>query len=121
MLTGALVVESLRIGAVLEGVSLVVRRISRAEVTDVSADQPSVWTLLEFAADSESAEELARSLADVLDGPGWYASFETEQAGRVFVVFPGKVFRYTRGDESARADAVAHALAAGVPESQCDW
>jgi hypothetical protein len=120
MLTGALVVESLRTGAVLEGVNLVVRRISRAEVTDVTAHQPRLWTL-EFAADSETAEELARRLADALDGPGWYASFEMEEAGRVFVVFPGKILRYIRGDESARADAVAHALAAGVPESQCDW
>lgn len=121
MLRGALVVESLRIGAVLDDLRLAVRRLSRSEVTDVSADQPSVWTLLEFAADSESAEDLARSLAGVLDGPGWYASFETEQDGRVFVTFPGKVFRYARGDESAHADAVAYALAAGVPEHQCDW
>ena len=121
MLTGALVVESLRMGAVLEGIDVVVRRLSRSEVTDVSADQPTVWTLLEFTADSKSAEDLARRLAGVLDGPGWYASLETEQDGRVFVVFPGKVFRYARGDESAHADAVAYALAAGVPEHQCDW
>ena len=60
MLTGALVVESLRMGAVLEGIDVVVRRLSRSEVTDVSADQPTVWTLLEFTADSKSAEDLAR-------------------------------------------------------------
>ncbi len=121
MLTGALVVESLRIDAILEGVGLVVRRISRAEMSDVSAAQARVWTLLEFAADSESAEELAQSLAGALDAPGWYASFETEEDERVFVAFPEKVFRYTRGDETAHADVVAYALAAGVPESQCDW
>ena len=80
-----------------------------------------VFGLFSSSLPTRSLLRTSRSLADVLDGPGWYASFETEQAGRVFVVFPGKVFRYTRGDESARADAVAHALAAGVPESQCDW
>ena len=52
-----------------EGIDVVVRRLSRSEVTDVSADQPTVWTLLEFAADSKSAEDLARRLAGVCTGP----------------------------------------------------
>jgi hypothetical protein len=31
------------------------------------------------------------------------------------------VFRYTRGDRSARAEVEAHARSVGVPEAQVDW
>ena len=119
MLTGALIVESLRPGTVLQGVDLTVRRISRGAVSDPTPDQPAVWTLVEFAAQEHSADELAARLADVLSGPGWYASFDV--GDRVFVVFPGRVFQYDRSDRDARAAVMRYALAAGVPEGQCDW
>jgi hypothetical protein len=120
MLTGALIAESVRIGTTLEGVGLVLRRMWRGEVSNVAANQPDTWTIIEFGADSELAEELAETLAGVLDGPGWYASFEVDD-GRVFVVFPGQVFQYVRSDQVAHAETIAYALAAGVPETQCDW
>ena len=49
-LTGGLIAESLRIGAVLEGVALTVTKISRAELGDVDAGQPRTWTFLDFEA-----------------------------------------------------------------------
>lgn len=119
MLVGALIIESLQTGTVLDDVDLTVRRISRGEVADPTPEQPAVWTLVEFAAQDESARRLADQLANVLGGPGWYASFDVE--GRVFVVFPGRVFQYDRQDQDTHAEVVKYALAAGVPESQCDW
>jgi hypothetical protein len=33
----------------------------------------------------------------------------------------GKVFRYRRGDEAGRAEAIAYGRSVGTPEHQLDW
>jgi hypothetical protein len=117
--TGALIVESLRVGTLLEGAGLVVQRLSRDSPADVTGDQPPVWTLLEFGSDAADPVGLAEELAAVLDSPGWYANVYS--AGEVFVVFSNKVFRYDREDDDGHAQAVAYAQTVGVPLHQCDW
>jgi hypothetical protein len=116
---GIIILESLRVGTSLEDIPLTVRRVSRDAVTGTTADQPSVWTLLEFQVADDHAEALAQALADVLAEPGWYADFHNDHEN--FVIFPGKVFRYPRGDQSARAEAQAHGRHLGIPEPQLDW
>jgi hypothetical protein len=37
------------------------------------------------------------------------------------VVFPGKIFRYRRGDQAGREEAQARGRSVGVPEQQLDW
>jgi hypothetical protein len=86
----------------------------------VTAVQPPVWTFLEFEADDDTAGPLADALAEALlaDG-GWYADF---RAGPDHVVvFAGQVFRYRRGDQRGRAEAMDCGRARGVPEHQLDW
>lgn len=119
MLEGTLIVESLRVGAKLEAVPLVVRRITRHRPAGTSPEQPTDWTSLEFEVAEADAERLAETLADALDRPGWYADYRSET--EVFVVFPGRVFRYARGDASGRALAIAYGREHGVPEHQLDW
>jgi hypothetical protein len=36
------------------------------------------------------------AFAEVLDQPGWYADFHSPAES--FVVFPGRIFRYPRGE-----------------------
>jgi hypothetical protein len=100
MIRGTLVAESLRVDATLEGVSLNVRTVSR------------------IAADAE-AEALASALAEVLDESGWYVDFHSPTES--FVVFPGRILRYPRGDKAGRAEAEAYARSRGVPDAQLDW
>lgn len=121
MIRGTLIGESLRLDAPLAKVPLVVHKVQRVgPLEDLPDRQPKVWTFIEFTADDAGAEELADSLADVLDPvPGWYCDFRTETD--TFVVFAGRVFRYRRGDDEGRARAAAHARSIGVPESQIDW
>jgi hypothetical protein len=38
-----------------------------------------------------------------------------------FVIFPGRVFRYRRGDETRRAEAQTYGRQLAVPEPQLDW
>jgi len=116
---GAIILESLRVGASLAGVRLVVRELKRYTVEGTSAEQPSVWSVLEFTAEDAHAEALAEVLTGVLDQPGWYVDFRNEE--EIFVVFPGRVFRYRRGDDAARAEAQAFGRELGIPEQQLDW
>jgi hypothetical protein len=117
MYDGVLILESLKVGTELDGLQLGVRKISRTAVGNASADQPSVWSLLEF--EVERGEELAEVLSRVLDSPGWYADFHDDR--EIFVVFPGRVFRYRRGDDRAREEAKDFGRGLAIPEPQLDW
>lgn len=117
--TGGLIAESLREGASLEGNGLTVQRIWRVEAGDPSAGQPVGWTYIELEVPSEHSEALAHALSDALAAGPWYCDLQSDD--ETIVVFAGRVFRYPRGDASARAEAEAYARSAGVPESQIDW
>ncbi len=119
MIEGVLIAESLRVGTSLENLNLAVRKIRRLRPRGGTAVQPAAWTLLDFEADESDAEQLAQSFAAALDEPGWYADFHSPAES--FVVFPGRVFRYRRGDAAGRGEAQAYARSLGIPEAQLDW
>jgi hypothetical protein len=120
MATGILIAESLKADATLQG-SWQLTRIERVTVTDLSEEQraagwASAWTLLHFELGDARAHALAHALADELLHSGWCAEFSTET--EAFTVFAGRVFRYLRDDDAARAQAYAHGIAHGVSEEQ---
>jgi len=116
---GILLAESLRVGASLE-IPLTVHKIYRTEAGEVDLGQPRAWTFIEFEADDQASEALARALSDVLEAKlGWYCDFRSDE--ETFVVFAGRIFRYSRGDREARSEAEAYARSVGVPTSQLDW
>ena len=121
MLRGRLLTESLRVGAELAVPDLLVRRMGRVDVSSsASATQPKIWTFLDFEAPDDRADELALALASaLLPDDGWYANFEV--ADEDVVVFANRVFRYVKGDQSARDEALVYGRAAGTPEHQLDW
>jgi hypothetical protein len=94
VIRGAIVAESLRLGAVVEDVPLVVRKLERVDAG--LKEQPRQRTLVWFEADDDDAGRLAEALADALDAPGgWYADFHFDT--EVTVVFSGRIFRYRQG------------------------
>jgi hypothetical protein len=119
LIEGTLIAESLRPGTNLKDLRLAVRAISRFRAHDVTADQPATWTTLDFQADEAEAGELATAFSGALDQPGWYVDFRSP--AETFVVFPGRVFRYRRGDEAARAQAQDYGRQLAIPEHQLDW
>jgi len=119
VIEGTLIAESLRSGTSLKDLRLVVRAISRFQVQGTTADQPDTWTTFDFEADEAQAGELALAFAGALDQPGWYVDFRSP--AETFVVFPGRTFRYPRGDEAGRADAQAYGRRLAIPEPQLDW
>jgi len=121
MIEGTLIAESLRVGTNLENLKLTVRKINRVRPEDTTSEEPEIWTLLEFEADEADADDLTRIFAGALDDQpmAWYADFRSP--AETFVVFPGRIFRYPRGDRAGRAEAVAHGRQLAIPESQLDW
>jgi hypothetical protein len=91
----------------------------RYRAQGTTPDQPDIWTTLDFEADQAAARELAHAFADVLDQPGWYVDFHSPTES--FVVFPGRIYRYPRGDQAGRADAQAYGRQLAIPEPQLDW
>lgn len=113
-----LIAESIKPGATLEGLRLTVIRISRRPQGNAAADQPKVWTLIEFEAE-EPPDHIATELSKVLDSPGWYTDFAWND--QKFVIFPNRVFRYPRGDRNRHKEAAEYARSVGVPPQQADW
>lgn len=116
---GAILAESLAVGTALDGHGMRIIRLSRYQVSSAAEYQPSVWTAIEFELNEESAPALADQLAASLLAPGWYVNWSGD--AEATVVFPGKIFRYRRGDLAARAAAQEHGRLCGVPEPQLDW
>jgi hypothetical protein len=119
MFEGTLIAESLRVGTDLEHLSLTVSKISRYRAGGTTPEQPDIWTVFEFDADDAAADDLAQAFAGALDEPGWYVNFQSP--AEAFVVFPGKIFRYPRGDQAGRAEAQAYGRRLAIPEPQLDW
>jgi hypothetical protein len=120
VIEGALIAESLRIGTNLEDLTLTIRKISRLQPQDTTADQPGTWTIFFFEADEAEADNLARTFADALDDqPAWYVDFRSP--AETFVVFPGRIFRYPRGNDAGRAEAESHGRQLAIPDTQLDW
>jgi hypothetical protein len=75
--------------------------------------------MIHFEFPEDQAESVANALAEALGSPGWYTNFDTPDDTNV--IFPGRVFRYPRGDHEARAEAKAFAATLGIPAPQLDW
>jgi hypothetical protein len=119
-LEGALIAESLRVGARLEDLALTVVTISRADLGDVAAGQPRTWTFIEFEAPDDEADRLVAAFEVALERRGgWYCDFRNDT--QTFVVFAERSFRYPRGDRAGRAAATEYGRSVGVPDAQLDW
>jgi hypothetical protein len=116
MFKGLLLRESLKDEGILD-----LLRVTKTEVWDVAnaeGDQPERWTAISFEGERDRADVVAEAMGQAIK-PEWYANFSTET--HVYVVFENRVFTYSKGDAEARAEVEAHAISAGIPESQVDW
>jgi hypothetical protein len=119
VIRGGILAESLKPGTGFDGRGMRIIRCARIEVSGAADYQPPIWTLIEFEAPVSSSDALASDLASSLLGPGWYANWNGDTEATV--VFPGKIFHYSRGDRAGREEALAHGRSVGVPEPQLDW
>lgn len=116
-MNGMLLRESLANLSVLD--LLQVTRTESWQVQNAAPNQPPVWTANWFEADDEHADALAEALSQALKPQGWYINAATQ--AWLYVIFPGRVFKYAGGDAGGRAAAQQYARELGIPESQLDW
>jgi len=114
---GLLLKESLKDLTILDLI-----QIAKTETWNVgnAADfQPEIWTAISFEGDASHSDFIAEKMSRSLK-PSWYINFSTE-ANNVYVIFPKKVFKYIKGDEQAREDAIKYGRSLDIPEHQLDW
>jgi len=116
MLNGLLLKESLSDLTLLD--SLRITKTETWQVRNAVPGQPTTWTAVSFEVEDDGADALAEKMSLVLK-PMWYINGSTEEM--VYVIFPGRVFKYRKGDAEQRAAAQDFGRIIGVPESQLDW
>jgi hypothetical protein len=113
---GLLLLESLEDDSVLRTLRIVQRETWHpANLADF---QPEIWTALTITGNASAADEVAERLSHAIK-PRWYADLSTDDY--TYIVFSGRVFKYRKDDQQARAEAQAHAVSVGVPPHQLDW
>ncbi len=113
---GLLLKESLQDERVLTMVRIV--KIESWPIQEPADFQPPVWTAVFFEGDTSQVDAFAQALSSALK-PRWYADFSTETDR--YIVFPGRIFTYPKGDAARRAEAQQYGLSLGIPERQLDW
>ncbi len=119
MIEGVFIAESLREDTVLDLTGISLRTVTRLRPADTTPAQPPVWTLVSFTSTAADQRDLGARFADALAGPGWYVDFHTEDT--TYVILPGEVISYRRGDADGLAHATERARVHGIPDSQLDW
>jgi hypothetical protein len=119
VIRGTILAESIKPGSSFQGHGMRIISWARYEVSGTAEYQPPVWTAIEFEAPADSSDMLATDLSDALLLPSWYANWNSDTEATI--VFPGRVFRYPRGDTAGREEAQEFGRQCGVPEHQLDW
>ncbi len=114
---GVLLKESLADETVLD--LLKITKIEKWDVSNATKNQPKVWHAMWYEGESSQADKIADVLSKALKQGEWYTNFRAED--QVYVIFPRKVFVYTRGDETRREEAKEYGRSIQLDESQLDW
>ncbi len=117
MLVGLILKESLEDLDVLD--LMHITKTETWQVPNAAAYQPPVWTALSFEAEASRADDLAEKMAAALKPRAWYINASTDT--HVFVIFPGRVFKYLKGDREQREAVKRFGRSLAIPESQLDW
>jgi hypothetical protein len=119
VIRGTILAESIKPGARFDGHGMRIISWARYEVNDTAEYQPPIWTAIEFEAPADCGDALAADLSEALLLPSWYANWTSDASATV--VFPGRIFRYPRGERAGRDEAQEFGRRCGVPEHQLDW
>jgi len=117
MFKGLLIKESLQDKSVLN--HFVITKEDSWNIDNATQGQPAIWNVAWFEVEEKDINEVAQLLSRALENGKWYLDL-TSDSEKV-VVFPGKVFRYKKGDEQAQSEAKAFGRTLCIPDSQLDW
>lgn len=119
MLSGLLIKESLQQPKILETLPIQITKTEIWTASNPAKFQPALWTAITFEAEESEADQIAEQLSHNLKPKGWFINAST--AMQVYVIFPDRVFKYTKGDQKAREEVVRFGQSVGIPDRQLDW
>lgn len=114
---GVLLKEGLEDVSVLDALN--VTKTETWAVSNNAQIQPPQWAAIYFEVNEESVSHTAEELSRALKSHGWYTTLLGDDD--IFVVFPNRVFRYKKGDQVARQEAIAFGQTIGIPADQLNW
>ena len=106
---GTIVEESLKDNRFINKLDIRSVRISDSE------NPEDRWHLYKLDIDEDRIKELSNQLKP----EKWYAHFWDEQ--NIIAVFPEKLFKFSREDESTWRSAIEYGKSIGIPEEQLDF
>ncbi len=115
--TGLLLKEGLKDEQVLNEIQITKRETW--DIKNATSFQPKTWTAIYFKGQENKADKIAEKLSRSLKPRGWYVNLSTKN--EVYVIFPNKIFKYSRGDIQRKEEAIKHGRSLGIPDSQLDW
>ncbi len=119
MYTGLLIAESLTDSHLLSDPQITVTRQETWDVDDRAVDwQPQTWTAIYIEGNEKDLTAVA-DLVSLSIMERWYANLSDND--NEYVVFQGRIFKYSKGDAATKRKAQKYAIAQGVPEHQVDW
>ncbi len=80
--------------------------------------QPKIWTAILFEGEGKKVEEIVEKLSKAIKEK-WYinVSFNNTE----YVIFNNKIFKYEKGDDKTKQEAIGYGRKVGIPEKQLDW
>jgi len=112
---GLLLEESLNDLDVLKLVKIT--KTEKWDVPDAIDYQPKIWTAISFEGEKSKVEEIAEKMSKIIKEK-WYLNISTENIK--YVVFFNKIFKYPKGDDKIKKQAIEYGISIGIPEKQMD-
>lgn len=118
---GTIIEESLENNEVLQKVTILSTKVE--QVTE-SFKTPWLkqWTLHKVEIAEDVAQEVAEEISECIDtehSHSWYADYKNDEWH--YIIFPNKIFKIARVEESGYQEAREYGMSLGIPEHQVDF
>ncbi len=111
--TGLLLKESLRDLDILNLIEIT--KTEKRDIPDAADFQPKIWTAIFFRGKEDKVEEIAEKMSKAIK-ERWYLNISTKNME--YIVFFNKIFKYPKGEEKIREQAIEYGRTLGIPERQ---
>lgn len=117
---GVIIEESLIDPSILKEITILDTKVSPIE-QEHKTPWLKQWTEHTVEIPEDKAQEFAQRVQNAIDTThqAWYADFKNDKTH--FIIFPERIFKIDRTNESQYEEARAYGISLGIPEYQLDF